>query len=72
MYAQGFTILTMMAVAALELTEGPRPKKEIMTDEWKAILAKDSQGNFIVKDPAVVANAGNAGNSSAAASLSTA
>ncbi|KAK3809300.1 MAG: hypothetical protein J3Q66DRAFT_444036 [Benniella sp.] len=72
MYAQGFTILTMMAVAALELTEGPRPKKEIMTDEWKAILAKDNQGNFIVKDPAVVANTGNAGNSVAAASLSTA
>ncbi|KAF9324673.1 hypothetical protein BGZ91_002820 [Linnemannia elongata] len=52
MYAQGFTILTMMAVAALELTETPVPKKEILTDEWKAILAKDNQGNYIVKDTA--------------------
>jgi hypothetical protein len=52
MYAQGFTILTMMAVAALELTETPVPKKEILTDEWKAILAKDRQGNYIVKDNA--------------------
>ncbi|KAF9140692.1 hypothetical protein BGX30_006130 [Mortierella sp. GBA39] len=52
MYAQGFTILTMMAVAALELTDVPAPKKEILTDEWKAILAKDNQGNYIVKDSA--------------------
>ncbi|KAF9437932.1 hypothetical protein BGZ76_010475 [Entomortierella beljakovae] len=52
MYAQGFTILTMMGVAALELTEGPKPQKEIMTEQWKAILAKDRQGNYIVKDPA--------------------
>ncbi|KAF9428527.1 hypothetical protein BGZ94_002067 [Podila epigama] len=49
MYAQGFTVLVMMAVAALELTDTPAPKKEVLTDEWKAILAKDSQGNFIVK-----------------------
>ncbi|KAF9359934.1 hypothetical protein BGX26_010979 [Mortierella sp. AD094] len=54
MYAQGFTILTMMAVAAMELTEGPKPQKEILTDQWKAILAKDKQGNFIVKDPAQI------------------
>ncbi|KAI1319996.1 hypothetical protein EDD11_002327 [Mortierella claussenii] len=52
MYAQGFTILTMMAVAALELTEGPRPaRQDVITDQWKAILAKDKQGNYIVKDP---------------------
>ncbi|KAF8926631.1 hypothetical protein EDD21DRAFT_392184 [Dissophora ornata] len=66
MYAQGFTILTMMAVAAIELTEPPQPKKEIMTDQWKAILAKDRQGNYIVKDPASSAN-----NAVAAASLSS-
>jgi len=66
MYAQGFTILTMMGVAALELTEPPRPKTEEMTDEWKAILAKDRQGNFIVKDPATVS-----ANAIAAASLSS-
>ncbi|KAG0003676.1 hypothetical protein BGZ80_006625 [Entomortierella chlamydospora] len=54
MYAQGFTILTMMGVAALELTEVPKPKKEILTDQWKAILAKDKQGNFIVKDPSQI------------------
>ncbi|KAF9112224.1 hypothetical protein BGX27_003779 [Mortierella sp. AM989] len=54
MYAQGFTILTMMAVAAIELTEDPLPPKEIMTDQWKAILAKDRQGNYIVKDPAQI------------------
>ncbi|KAG0359195.1 hypothetical protein BC939DRAFT_497469 [Gamsiella multidivaricata] len=65
MYAQGFTILTMMAVAAIELTEPPRPKQEVLTDQWKAILAKDRQGNYIVKDPATQAN-----NSVAAASLS--
>ncbi|KAG0006281.1 hypothetical protein BGZ80_000573 [Entomortierella chlamydospora] len=52
MYAQGFTVLTMMAVAAIELTEPPREKKEVLTDQWKAILAKDRQGEFIVKDPA--------------------
>ncbi|KAI1318523.1 hypothetical protein EDD11_006405 [Mortierella claussenii] len=51
MYAQGFTILTMMAVAAIELSEPPREKKEVITDQWKAILAKDRQGNYIVKDP---------------------
>ncbi|KAF9092132.1 hypothetical protein BGX23_004581 [Mortierella sp. AD031] len=53
MYAQGFTVLTMMAVAALELTEDGSHKPastEVMTDQWKAILAKDNQGNFIVKD----------------------
>lgn len=53
MYAQGFTVLTMMAVAAIELTEddGHTPAKtEVMTDQWKAILAKDNQGNYIVKD----------------------
>ncbi|KFH70757.1 hypothetical protein MVEG_03605 [Podila verticillata NRRL 6337] len=50
MYAQGFTVLVMMAVAALELTDTPTPKKEVLTDEWKALLAKDSQGNFIIKD----------------------
>ncbi|KAF9940348.1 hypothetical protein BGZ65_007239 [Modicella reniformis] len=74
MYAQGFTILTMMGVAALELTEGPRHKHEVLTDEWKAILAKDNQGNYVVTDPAVavVANATHTGKSSAAASLSTA
>ncbi|KAG0342927.1 hypothetical protein BG000_011501 [Podila horticola] len=47
MYAQGFTVLVMMAVAALELTDTPTAKKEVLTDEWKAILAKDNQGNFI-------------------------
>lgn len=62
----------MMGVAALELTEGHVAKQQDMTDQWKAILAKDTQGNYIVKDPAVIANAGNAGKSSAAASLSTA
>ncbi|KAK3816318.1 MAG: hypothetical protein J3Q66DRAFT_342197 [Benniella sp.] len=65
MYAQGFTILTMMAVAAIELTEPPQTKKEELTDQWKAILAKDRQGNYIVKDPS---NA--TGNAIAAASLS--
>ncbi|KAG0214133.1 hypothetical protein BGX28_002649 [Mortierella sp. GBA30] len=69
MYAQGFTILTMMAVAALELTEPPRPKKEIMTDQWKAILAKDNQGNYIVKDSTP---AKSTDTSAAAASLSSA
>ncbi|KAG0266740.1 hypothetical protein BG011_001199 [Mortierella polycephala] len=64
MYAQGFTILTMMAVAAIELTDVPAPKKEIITDQWKAILAKDNQGNYIIKD-----NAGS--NAMAAASLSS-
>ena len=64
MYAQGFTVLVMMAVAALELTDAPQPKKTMeMTDQWKAILAKDNQGNYIVKDTAAVA--------AAAASLST-
>jgi len=54
MYAQGFTVLVMMAVAALELTDAPKPKKALeMTDQWKAILAKDNQGNYIVKAPAV-------------------
>ncbi|KAF9080583.1 hypothetical protein BGX29_003904 [Mortierella sp. GBA35] len=73
MYAQGFTILTMMAVAALELTETPQPKKEILTDQWKAILAKDNQGNYIVKDttPALDDNASSAV-VAAAASLSSA
>ncbi|KAG0239494.1 hypothetical protein B0O80DRAFT_523750 [Mortierella sp. GBAus27b] len=71
MYAQGFTILTMLGVAALELTEGPKPKKEVLTDEWKAILAKDNQGNYIVKDTAAITNTGKTSNS-AAASLSTA
>jgi len=55
MYAQGFTVLTMMAVAAIELTDdgGQKTttnKTEVMTDQWKAILAKDNQGNYIVKD----------------------
>ncbi|KAG0287389.1 hypothetical protein BGZ96_008666 [Linnemannia gamsii] len=54
MYAQGFTVLTMMAVAAIELTDDGAHKTtsntEVMTDQWKAILAKDNQGNFIVKD----------------------
>ncbi|KAG0045433.1 hypothetical protein BGZ90_008462, partial [Linnemannia elongata] len=51
MYAQGFTVLTMMAVAAIELTDDNSHKKtEVMTDQWKAILAKDNQGNYIVKD----------------------
>ncbi|KAF9122625.1 hypothetical protein BGW39_009621 [Mortierella sp. 14UC] len=70
MYAQGWTILTMMTVAALELTETPQPKKEILTDQWKAILAKDNQGNYIIKDnaPALDAKAAAA----AAASLSSA
>lgn len=66
MYAQGFTILTMMAVAAIELTEPPHIKKEELTDEWKAILAKDRQGNYIVKDPS-----SSASNAIAAASLSS-
>ncbi|KAG0359560.1 hypothetical protein BG005_000599 [Podila minutissima] len=65
MYAQGFTVLVMMAVAAMELTDAPRTKKEVMTDEWKAILAKDNQGNYIVKNPT------NATNVVAAASLSS-
>ncbi|KAF9289973.1 hypothetical protein BGZ74_000592 [Mortierella antarctica] len=65
MYAQGFTVLVMMAVAAMELTDAPRTKKEVMTDEWKAILAKDNQGNYIVKNPT------NASNVVAAASLSS-
>lgn len=52
MYAQGFTLLTMMSVAALELTEAPETKKVEMTDQWRAILAKDRQGEFIVRDPA--------------------
>ncbi|KAF9324975.1 hypothetical protein BG006_011507 [Podila minutissima] len=65
MYAQGFTVLVMMAVAAMELTDAPRTKKEVMTDEWKAILAKDNQGNYIVKNPT------NANNVVAAASLSS-
>ncbi|KAG0211739.1 hypothetical protein BGX28_007501 [Mortierella sp. GBA30] len=69
MYAQGFTILTMMAVAAIELTEAPRPKKEIVTDQWKAILAKDNQGNYIIKDTTPAASS--AGNALAAASLSS-
>ncbi|KAG0054582.1 hypothetical protein BGZ83_010879 [Gryganskiella cystojenkinii] len=64
MYAQGFTVLVMMAVAALELTDAPKPKKTMeMTDQWKAILAKDNQGNYIVKDTNAAA--------AAAASLST-
>jgi len=71
MYAQGFTILTMMAVAALELTEAPQPKKEIITDQWKAILAKDNQGNYIVKDTTAPART-NTDSSAAAASLSSA
>jgi len=54
MYAQGFTVLTMMGVAALELTDDNghkvSTKNEVMTDQWKAILAKDNQGNYIVKD----------------------
>ncbi|KAG0271155.1 hypothetical protein BGZ95_001083 [Linnemannia exigua] len=54
MYAQGFTVLTMMAVAAIELTDDgghkTTSKTEVMTDQWKAILAKDNQGNYIVKD----------------------
>ncbi|KAG0348835.1 hypothetical protein BG004_003982, partial [Podila humilis] len=52
MYAQGFTVLVMMAVAALELTDTPtsHKKSDVLTDEWKAILAKDNQGNYIVKD----------------------
>ncbi|KAG0075969.1 hypothetical protein BGZ93_002214 [Podila epicladia] len=65
MYAQGFTVLVMMAVAALELTDAPKTKTEVMTDEWKAILAKDNQGNYIVKNPT------NATNTVAAASLSS-
>ncbi|KAF9358507.1 hypothetical protein BGX26_001602 [Mortierella sp. AD094] len=68
MYAQGFTILTMMAVAAIELTEPPREKKEVLTDQWKAILAKDRQGEFIVKDP----TQSNASNALAKISLSSA
>ncbi|KAF9437794.1 hypothetical protein BGZ76_011113 [Entomortierella beljakovae] len=56
MYAQGFTVLTMLGVAALELTEPPRVKKEEMTEQWKAILAKDRQGNYIVKDPSQQTN----------------
>ncbi|KAF9179566.1 hypothetical protein BGZ51_006837 [Haplosporangium sp. Z 767] len=71
MYAQGFTILTMMAVAALELTEAPKPKQEIMTDQWKAILAKDNQGNYIIKDTNSSRNS-DVGTSAAAASLSSA
>ncbi|KAF9120838.1 hypothetical protein BGW39_011046 [Mortierella sp. 14UC] len=61
MYAQGFTVLTMMAVAAIELTDDGAHKTtsntEVMTDQWKAILAKDNQGNYIVKDttPALAA-----------------
>ncbi|KAF9965793.1 hypothetical protein BGZ70_004101 [Mortierella alpina] len=72
MYAQGFTILTMMAVAALELTEAPQPKKEIITDQWKAILAKDNQGNYIVKDTTAPARMTSTDSSAAAASLSSA
>lgn len=70
MYAQGFTILTMMAVAALELTEAPQPKKEIITDQWKAILAKDNQGNYIIKDTTPTRSSTDS--SAAAASLSSA
>jgi len=70
MYAQGFTVLVMMAVAALELTDAPKSKTEVLTDEWKAILAKDNQGNYIVKGSPVV-NATNATNAVAAASLSS-
>ncbi|KAG0334016.1 hypothetical protein BG004_000591 [Podila humilis] len=69
MYAQGFTVLVMMAVAALELTDVPKAKTEVLTDEWKAILAKDNQGNYIVKSPPVVNNT-TATNTIAAASLS--
>ncbi|KAG0006815.1 hypothetical protein BGZ65_003268 [Modicella reniformis] len=69
MYAQGFTILTMMAVAAIELTEPPRSKREDLTDEWKAILAKDRQGNYIVKDTSSSINT--TSNAIAAASLSS-
>ncbi|GJJ71173.1 hypothetical protein EMPS_03523 [Entomortierella parvispora] len=68
MYAQGFTVLVMMAVAALELTDTPKPQKALeMTDQWKAILAKDNQGNYIVKAPAVSTPS----TAAAAASLST-
>lgn len=69
MYAQGFTVLTMMAVAAIELTDTPVPKKEIVTDQWKAILAKDNQGNYIIKDTTPASSA--AGNALAKASLSS-
>ncbi|KAG0263028.1 hypothetical protein BG011_009425 [Mortierella polycephala] len=71
MYAQGFTILTMMAVAALELTDVPKPQKEVITDQWKAILAKDNQGNYIIKDTNSSRNS-DGGDSAAAASLSSA
>ncbi|KAF8980442.1 hypothetical protein BGZ46_004194 [Entomortierella lignicola] len=71
MYAQGFTILTMMAVAAIELTEPPREKKEVLTDQWKAILAKDRQGEYIIKDKPQY-NVDNASNAVAKMSLSSA
>ncbi|KAG0235763.1 hypothetical protein BGW41_000658 [Actinomortierella wolfii] len=47
MYAQGFTVLVMMAVAALEMTEGPvEEPEEVLTDQWKAILAMDDKNRI--------------------------
>ncbi|KAF8999713.1 hypothetical protein BGZ52_010429 [Haplosporangium bisporale] len=71
MYAQGFTVLVMMAVAALELTDTPTPKKEVLTDEWKALLAKDSQGNFIIKDAPATTPLSPSDQSAASTSLSS-
>ncbi|KAG0041051.1 hypothetical protein BGZ82_000030 [Podila clonocystis] len=71
MYAQGFTVLVMMAVAALELTDTPSPKREVLTDEWKAILAKDNQGNFIVKGNAAATPLSPSAQTAAATSLSS-
>ncbi|KAG0316151.1 hypothetical protein BGZ99_007026 [Dissophora globulifera] len=73
MYAQGFTVLTMLAVAALELTDGAVPLKtnDELTEQWKAILAKDSQGNYIVKDPSPHTHTTNAATKAVAASLSS-
>jgi len=47
MYAQGFTVLVMMSVAALEMTEGPtEAPEEVLTDQWKAIMAMDDKNRI--------------------------
>ncbi|KAF9978164.1 hypothetical protein BGZ73_003545 [Actinomortierella ambigua] len=47
MYAQGFTVFVMMAVAALEMTEGPvEAPEEVLTDQWKAIMAMDDKNRI--------------------------
>ncbi|KAG0267646.1 hypothetical protein DFQ27_008549 [Actinomortierella ambigua] len=68
MYAQGFTVLVMMAVAALEMTEGPSEEpEEVLTDQWKAIMAMDDKTR--IRNIADGVNP--AVKSAAAASLST-